>query len=78
MSHQALSAKDLVGVAVGNDKEVVVHLGDGVVVVVGDDDAVVSCPFTNHGLHVFNIYWVNLGKGFVQDVERSVAMQHKI
>ena len=78
MSHQALSAKDLVGVAVGNDKEVVGNSGDGVIVVISDDDTVVLDPFPDHGLHVFNIYWVNLGKGFVQDVERSVAMQHKI
>ena len=66
------------GYSVGNDKEVVGHGGDGLVVVVGDDDAVVLCPFTNHGFDVLNVHRVNLGERFIKDVEGRVAVQDKI
>ena len=63
MPHQVLAAPDLVGVAIGNDKEVVGYGRDGVIVVIGDDDTVVLGPFPNHGLHILNVYRVNLGEG---------------
>ena len=78
MPHQILSAPDGMGIAVGNDKEVVGHGGDGLVVVVGDDDAVVLCPFTNHGFDVLNVHRVNLGERFIKDVEGRVAVQDQI
>lgn len=78
MPNQILPAPDLVGVAVGNDKEVVCNGGDGVVVVVGDDDAVVTGPFSDHGPDVLNVYRINLGEGLVQNVEGSIAVQHQI
>ena len=78
MPYQILPTPDLVGVAVGNDKEVVCNGGDGVVVVVGDNDAVVIGAFSNHGFNVLDVHGVNLRKGLVQNVERSVAVQHQI
>lgn len=78
MPYQVLAATDLVGVAIGNDEEVVGHGGNGVVVVVGNDDAVVFGPLPDHGLHIFNTHRVNLRKRFIQDVEGRVAMQYQI
>jgi len=78
MPHQVLPAPDLVGVAVGNDKEVVCNGGDGVVVVVGDNDAVVIGAFSNHGFNVLDVHGVNLGEGLVEDVEGGVAVQDQI
>ena len=44
MPHQVLAALDGVGVAIGNDEEVVGNGGEGVVIMVRDDDPVVPAP----------------------------------
>ena len=78
MSHQVGAGVDGVGVAVGDDEEVVGDGGDGVVVVVGDDDAVVLSPLADKFLDGFDAYRINLRKGLVQYVEGGLAHQHKI
>lgn len=78
MPHQVLPASYSIGIAVGNDKKVVGNGGDGVVVVVGDDDAVVLNSFANHSLHVINVHRVNLCERLIQDVKRCVAMQYQV
>ena len=74
MPYQILPTPDLVGVSIGNDKEIVGHGGNGVVVVIGDNDAVVIGAFSNHGFNVHDVHGVNLRKGLVQNVEGSIAV----
>ena len=74
MPYQILPTPDLVGVSIGNDKEIVGHGGNGVVVVIGDNDAVVIGAFSNHGFNVLDVHGVNLRKGLVQNVEGSIAV----
>ena len=78
MPHQVLLTSDGVGIAIGNDEEIISHRGDGVIVVVGNDNAVVLGSFSNHCLHVFNVHRVNLCERFIQDVERSIAVQYQV
>ena len=78
MPYQIFAATDGVGVAVGYDEEIVGHGGNGVVIVVGDDDAAVFGPLPYHGLHVFYVHRVNLCEGFVQDVKWGIAVQDQI
>lgn len=56
MPHKVLAGAHEVGVAVGNDKEVVGHGRDGLVVVVGNDDAVVPGPLPPQGHRAVPIF----------------------
>ena len=56
MPHKVLAGAHEVDVAVGNDKEVVGHGRDGLVVVVGNDDAVVPGPLPPQGHRAVPIF----------------------
>ena len=64
-------------IAIGNDKQVVGDAGDGFVVVVSDDNAVILGLFPNKLLDCFNVHGINLRERLVQDIERSFTQEHQ-
>ena len=73
VTDQIFPAPDRTGVTVGNHEKVIRHGGDGVIVMISDDYAVISAPFPNQSFDFVNVYRIYLRKRLVQDVERSVA-----
>ena len=73
MLDQIFPAPDRTGVTVGYHEKVIRNGGDGVVVMISDDYAVIPAPFPNQCLDFVNVYRINLRKRLVQNVERSVA-----
>ena len=78
MPNQILPASDRVGITIGNDKKVVGHGGNGVVVMVRDDDAVVLAALPDQRFYLVDIHRINLRKRLVQNVERGIAQQHQV
>ena len=78
MPDQIFPASYGTGVAVCNHEKIVGHRGNGVVVVVSDDDAVVLAAFTNQCLNFIDVHRVNLREWLVEDIERRIAQQHQV
>jgi hypothetical protein len=61
------------GVTVCNHEKGIRYRGNGAIVMVSDDYAMICAPFPNKRLDFIDIHGINLRKRLVQDVERSVA-----
>ena len=66
------------GVAIGYHEKVIRNRGNGVVVMVRDDDAMVPAPFPDQSLDFVIVYRIYLRKRLVQNVKRRLAQQHKV
>ena len=73
MPDQIFPASYGAGVAIGYHEKVIRHGGDGVIVMVGDNDPVIPAPFPDQSLDFVNAYRIHLCKRLVQNVERCVA-----
>ena len=65
-------------VAIGYHEKVIRYRGNGAIVMVSDDYAMICAPFPNKRLDFIYIHGIHLRKRLVQEVERSVAQQHKV
>ena len=73
MPDQIFPASYGAGVAISYHEKVIRYRGNGAVVMVSDDYAVIPAPFPNQCLDFVNVYRIYLRKRLVQDVERSIA-----
>ena len=74
--HQVAAVPDLMDIAVGEQKDFVGDFEEGVVVVVGEDDAFGGLLTADESLYPFHRHRGEEGKRLVEDAERSRGAQH--
>ena len=78
MPNQVVPAMNRRCISVSDDKQIVRDTGDGVVIVVGHDDAVVPAPFPDKMLDGADADRVDLCKRLVQDIEPGFTEKHHV
>lgn len=77
VANQVLPAFDREGVAVTYYIKVIRYFDDGIVQVVGNNDAFALFPLTDQFLHTFYIDRSYVGERLVENLEIRLAVQHK-